>query len=173
MLTRSHGLGSVCLCRERGLTSGGAPCYKQAEGGAGESCWVRAGKAGVKAWLRFLSAAPLDFTYPAGLLNTTSSAPARRQHVLFREIWTGRGSVYIQAYYNPAPGRGVRQQTRSCALILLPAWQREENQGINMVSRSKCLFSSHTQGTFSLYQVGGPLALLSFTETKNPRPPYR
>ena len=86
----------LCLRRERGLTSGGAPCYKQTEGGAGESCWVRAGKAGVKDWLTFFSAAPLDFTCPAGLLNT-SSAPARRNYVLFKEIWIGSGSFYTKA----------------------------------------------------------------------------
>lgn len=70
-------------------------------------------------------------------------------------------------------GRDVRRQTRYCSLILLPARQREKNQQINVLSKSKCLFSGHTQMTFSLFQVGGPPALLSLTETKNPRPPYR
>lgn len=94
----------LCLRRERGLVRG-APCYKQRERGAVASCWVRARKAGVKAWLRSFSATALDFTCPAGLMNT-SSAPARRKYVLFKEIWIGSGSFYIGAEYSPAPGQG-------------------------------------------------------------------
>lgn len=95
----------LCLRRERGQVRGGAPCHKQTERGAGAGCWVRARKAGVKAWLRFFSATALDFMCPAGLMNT-SSAPARRKYVLFKEIWTGSGSFYITAEYSPAPGQG-------------------------------------------------------------------